>query len=201
MERLILREEGAPAVEGRTITLKLCTLGRMYIIGRAGSKVLRERVEPGAFREPLARPRGVLRFRHVGELDGDTDSIDNFHGWMTALREDDGAVYADFEMFQGPREDKILRLAQSGAVTGASMSAVVAASRPMRDSTGDFTSIIRIKHINGASITPTPAYDDAGLVAIREQVPDPAAAEARRAMAEAERAKQAQVRAFLASIG
>jgi phage head maturation protease len=198
MERLILREEGSPTVAGRTITLRLCTIGRLYTVGRAGRTVLRERVEPGAFTEPLARPRGVLRFVHTGEHDGEADSIDNFHGILTALREEAGVITADFEMFEGAREDKMLRLAESGAVTGASMSAIVAGSKKLRDAAGPFTSVTRIRQINGASLTPTPAYDDAGIVAIRED----AGAAARRLRAiEAGRTDQERARRMLREAG
>jgi phage head maturation protease len=173
MDRLLLREEYSPeerpTLAGRTLTIRLATIGRVYTTGRAGRTVLREKIAPGAFKEPLARPRGVLRFRHKGEHQGETDDLDNFYGVMTGMAEKDGAVYADFEVFPGEREDKLLKLVSSGAITGASMAAVVKGDRKVRDAAGPLTEITRISEVNGASITPARAYDDAEVVAFREQ--------------------------------
>lgn len=195
MDRLILREDltdTPPTVAGRTLTLRLCTYNRVYTIGRQGRTVLRERVLPGAFREPLARPRGVLRFRHVGERPGEPDVLENFYGTLTALREENNGVVGDFDVFPGPTEDKLLRLVTSGAITGASMSAVVAESRQSRDPIGPITDVTRIRHLAGASITPEPGYDDAGVLAVREQL-DPDATARRVARIAEERAYWATV--------
>lgn len=201
MERLILREDfddtNAPTVAGRTLTIRIATYGRVYRIGREGGTIKRERIQPGAFKAPLARPTaagGVLRFRHAGERPGDTDVLDNLYGVCTALREDSGALLADYEVFPGEREDKLLRLVQSGAITGASMSALVSGSKRTADPGGPINDITRIASIAGTSITPTPAYDDAGVLAVREQLQDPQAA-TRRA------ARIAQERAYWATVG
>jgi hypothetical protein len=193
MERLILREDltdTPPTIAGRTLTVRLATYDRVYTIGQKGRQVLRERILPGAFKEPLARPRGALRFRHRGERPGDDDTLGNFYGAMTALREEGGAVIADFEVFAGEAEDKLLRLVQTEAITGVSMSAVVAGSRPARDPRGPITDLTRIRTIDGASLTPSPAYDDAGVLAIREmdlEPPDPAEVAHRAAVLRRER--------------
>jgi HK97 family phage prohead protease len=200
VQRLILREDfddqTAPTVTGRTLTIRIATYGRVYRIGGTGRQVLRERILPGAFREPLARPRGALRFRHVGERPGDVDSLENFYGVMTALREEDGALLGDFEVFPGAPEDKLLRLVESGAVTGASMTAVIKGDRKARDAAGPITDITRVSTIDAVSITPKPAYDDAGVLAIREhlEAPDPAAQAARVARIAQERAYWATAR-------
>ena len=87
MERLILREDfddtTAPTVTGRTLTIRIATYGRVYRIGQAGRTVLRERIQPGAFKAPLARPTaagGVLRFRHAGERPGEPDELSIYTG-------------------------------------------------------------------------------------------------------------------------
>ena len=195
MDRLILREdleETQPTVSGRTLTIRICTYNRIYRTGGAGRTVTRERVLPGAFREPLARPRGALRFRHVGERPGDVDSLENFYGVLTALREDGAALLGDFEVFEGAREDKLLRLVESGAVTGASMTAVIKGDKKTRDAAGPITDITRVSHLDAVSITPKPAYDDAGVLAIREEL-DPEAATRRAARVAQERAYWATV--------
>lgn len=203
MERLLLREEfdgeDRPKVAGRTLTIRVATIGRVYRVGRSGRTILRERVLPGAFKEPLARKRGVLRFRHNGERVGDPDDLDNFYGVMTDMREDGPQVLADFDVFEGAREDKLLRLVDSGAVTGASMAAIVSQSRKVKDSVGPLTEIQRIREVNGVSITPTPGYDDAEVVAIRERSEpvDPEAVRKRLQAIEAERARWAATRARL----
>lgn len=200
MDRLILREDledAPPTVAGRTLTIRICTYNRVYRVGQVGRTVQRERVLPGAFREPLARPRGALRFRHVGERPGDVDSLENFYGVLTGLREEGDAVVGDFEVFTGPQEDKLLRLVQSGAITGASMTAVVKGDRKNRDAAGPVTDITRIGTLDAVSITPKPAYDDAGVIAVREQLltdPDPQAAARRAERIAAERAALAQLR-------
>lgn len=191
MERLILREsltDTPPIVAGRTLTIRIATVGRVYRVGQSGRTVLRERIQPGAFREPLARPRAALRFRHVGERPGDLDDLDNFYGHMVALREEGTAIVGDFEVFAGAREDKLLRLVQSEAITGASMTAVVKGHRVTRDAAGSLTEITRIGSLDAVSITPTPAYDDAAVVAVREvEPPDPHETARRAARIAAER--------------
>lgn len=195
MDRLILREDltdTPPTVDGRTLTIRIATYDRIYRVGRANGRVLRERIRPGAFREPLARPRGALRFRHIGERPGDDDSLANFYGVMTTLREDNGALIGDFEVFPGEQEDKLLRLVQTGTITGASMAAVIRTSKRTPDPGGVINDITRIGAIDGVSITPANAYDDARVLAVREHDPDAAA---RRA------AKIAEERAYWATVG
>jgi hypothetical protein len=192
MDRLILREDygpgDAPRITGRTLTIRVATIGRVYTVAESGRTVLRERIpDAEAFREPLARPRGVLRFRHKGEHPGEQDDLANFHGVITGMALRDNAVYADAEVFPGPLEDRLLRLVDTGTITGASMAALIAQSRPGRDSIGPLTDIIRIRQVHGISITPENAYDDAGVVAIREAEHDPARERARQAAREQER--------------
>lgn len=158
---LVLREETPPTVDGRTLTARILTYDRVY----TPAPRLRERVRRGALKGPLARPAGVLRYRHAGERPGDADDLASVHGLVTALREQDGAVVADLEVFAGPDGDKLLRLAESGAITGVSMAAVIAESTIGRDG---ITDIRRISEVNGVSLTPTPAYDDARVLALRE---------------------------------
>lgn len=179
---LQLREEVPPTVDGRTLTARICTYDRVY----QPTPTLRERIRPGAFRGPIARPAGVLRYRHAGERPGDGDDLSNVHGLVTALREEGGAVLADVHVWEGSDGDKILRLVESEAITGVSMSAVFADSARGRDGVLDVT---RISHVNGISLTPTPAYDDAAV--LREQ------AAARRAAAEVEARANAAMREWL----
>lgn len=199
MDRLLLREDSSPTVAGRTLTIRIASYNRVYQVPGRGPRPTRERILPGAFREPLARPRGSLRFRHIGERPGDTDDLDNFYGTLTALREEDGGVVGDFEVFPGEREDKLLRLVSTGAVTGASMAAVIRESKAGRDPGGPTVDITRIGSLDGVSITPNPNYSDARVLAIREELPqvDPAARATRLA---AERAywEQARQKAYSA---
>ena len=164
-ELWIRREEyqDPPAVEGRTLTLRLATYGRTYTIGRNGSRIMRERILGGAFKGPMARPSGVLRFRHIGEKDGDTDSLDNIYGTILRMWQDGDEVLSDWYVEEGDKGDKILRLAPH--IRGASISAKVAESRRAGDGA---TEIQRFSQFYGASLTSQPAYDDAGLVAMRQ---------------------------------
>lgn len=189
---LILREtfDAAPTVEDRTLTIRLATVGRIYTIGRDKGKALRERIAPGALKGPLARPAGVLRFRHQGERPGEEDSLAGIHGTMTRMWMDGHEVLSTWEVFPGPEGDKILRVAP--AMRGASISAVVSESRVRRDTAGEYTDVTRISQINGASLTPTPAYDDAEVLALRER--------RRRVTQDGERRAQAAARRLLGSV-
>ena len=173
-EYVVLRESTPPEVDGRTITARIATYGRIY----TPTPTLRERVVRGAFKSPLNRPGGVLRYRHNGERPGETDSLADVFGVVTGLHEDGDAVLADLEVFPGPDGDKILRLVEKRGVTGVSMAAVVAESAKGPDGV---LSITRISSLNGVSLTPQPAYDDAQVLALREarQAQAAAAAQAR----------------------
>jgi len=183
----ILREsdfaEHPPTITGRTLTIRLATYNRIYEVGRVGKTIQRERILPGAFRAPLARPAGTggyLRFRHDGERPGDRDTLDSVHGFCTALREVDGSIIGDYSVCEGAREDKLLQLISSGAIRGASMTALISDFKPSRDAAGPVRDITRVTSIEGASITPKPAYDDAAVLALREADPETAARRAER---------------------
>jgi HK97 family phage prohead protease len=167
MQRLILREsldDAPPTVVGRRLTTRIATYGRIYSIG--GGR--RERIRRGAFKDALSRPRAALRWRHYGERPGDDDPLENFYGVMTALREDGDALVADFDVFPGDREDKLLRLVATGTVTGVSLAAVIRESQKVSTPTGPVDEIARFGQLDGVSITPSPAYDDAKVLAVRE---------------------------------
>lgn len=168
MERLILREsldDAPPTVVGRRITTRIATYGRIYTIGRGR----RERIRRGAFKDALSRPRAALRWRHEGERPGDEDPLENYYGELIALREVGDALVGDFEVFPGVREDKLLRLVTSGTVTGVSLAAVIRESEKIRTPAGIVEEVTRFGRLDGVSITPTPAYDDAEVLAVRER--------------------------------
>ena len=181
---IVLREEAAPTVDGRTLTARICTYDRVY----TPEPRLRERIRRGAFKGPLARPAGVLRYRHRGERPGEEDDLANIHGVVVALREDGPSVLADLQVWDGPDGDKILRLVESGAVTGVSMSAVYAEAAKGGDGVLDVT---RISQINGVSLTPSPGFDDAAVLRERQE------RQARRAAIQREIDANARIRATL----
>lgn len=163
MELLFLREDTPPTVEGRTLVARVCTYGRPYTVAKK-----RERIRAGAFKSPLARPGGLLRYRHVGERQGDTDDPSLVYGTVRVLREDAGTLIAEADVIEGPRGDQLLALASSGAITGISMSALVAESHMTRDDAGPLQEITRISQFYGISLTPSPAYPEAGVLTVRE---------------------------------
>jgi phage head maturation protease len=156
----------------------VCTYDRVYPV--AGK---RERVRPGAFHGPLERPGGVLRFRHIGERPGDQDDPEYIYGPVRMLRESDGALYAEAEVLDGARGDQLLALVTSKTIRGVSMSATVSESKPARDPAGALTDVTRVRTFHGFSLTPTPGYDDAEVLSLREEPKqrDLAALAARRA--------------------
>lgn len=179
----VLREtltEDPPAVEGRTIDLRVATYDRIYDVGPR-----KERVRPGAFKDALSRPRALLRWRHGGERPGEQDSISLVFGEMRALREQGNALHGTFEVFDGPERDVMLRLVKSGTVTGVSLAAVIREERPVSTPAGVVYDILRFGTLDGVSITPTNAYDDAEVLAVRDVT---------RAAVDAERAFWANLR-------
>lgn len=179
MELLHLRESDAePTVQGRTLTVRLCTYDKIYTPERGK----RERVRAGSWKAPLARPSGLVRFRHVGERPGDLDDPQYIYGPVTVLREVDGTIVAEGDIVTGDRGDHLLALVESKALRGASMSAVVSGSQVTRDGIRDIT---RIAAFNGFSLTPKPGYDDAEVLALRETMRVPDVEKLQRARAEA----------------
>lgn len=164
MELLLLREDTPPEVSGRTIVARVCTYDRVYTVGGK-----RERVRAGAFHGPLARPGGLLRFRHIGERPGDQDDPEYIYGPVRVLRDDAGALYAEAEVLDGARGDQLLALVTSKTITGVSMSATVSEAKPGRDPSGPLTDVTRVRTFHGFSMTPSPGYDDAGVQLVREQ--------------------------------
>lgn len=163
MELLFLREDATPTINGRTLVARVCTYDKPYTVGKA-----RELIKPGAFKSPLARPGGLLRYRHVGERAGDVDDPTLVYGTVRVLREADGGLIAEAEVLEGDRGDQLLALATSGAIKGVSMSALVGESHMVRDAAGPLREVTRINQFYGISLTPSPAYPDAGVTMVRE---------------------------------
>lgn len=161
MHYLILRESEPPTVDGRTVVARIATYNRVYRPAPGQS----ERIIPGAFKAPLARPAGLVRYRHVGERDGDVDDPLHVYGVVRALREDGAAVIAECQLAENDRADHLLSLIRSGAMAGVSMSATVAQSQQNTDGVRD---ILRVSALHGVSLTPAPAYHDAQVLALRE---------------------------------
>jgi HK97 family phage prohead protease len=164
MERIVIREAAPnPTVTGRRVALRVASYDRMY---SWGAPPKRERISRGAFTAPLARPAAtVLRYRHR-----DSDSLDDVYGHCVAMAEREGGIEADFEVFPGAREDKLLRLLEGGALSSASMGALVEVRRE-RDTAGPYDVITRVVALTEVSIVPTAAYDDARVLAVREDPP------------------------------
>ena len=160
---LVLRESEPPTVAGRTLTVRVATYGRVYRVGSG-----RERVAVGAFRGPIARPAGVLRFKHQGERPGESDDPLFILGAVRALRDVSGSLLADVEVLSGERGDHLIALVESGTIRGASMSALVSGQQMVRDADGPLREIQRVSSLAGLSITDVPAYDDAGVLALRD---------------------------------
>lgn len=161
METLYLRESEPPTVDGRTIVARIATYGRVY----TPTPTERERIQRGAFKAPLARPSGLVRYRHVGERAGDVDDPQFVYGAVKALREDGDAVIAECVLADNARSDHLLSLVRSGAMSGVSMAATVAQSRTAPDGVHE---ILRVATLHGVSLTPDPAYADAQVVALRD---------------------------------
>lgn len=162
---VVLREQEAPTVEGRTIVARICTYGRTYEIAQG----VFERVRAGAFKSPIARPAGLVRWRHMGNRPGDVDHPRNVHGSVRVLRESDGAVFADLRLFDDPDSDRLLDIVRTGRV-GVSMGAEVSDAGYVTDpERGQVREIRRIRSLAEVSLTDTPAYDDAAVLALRER--------------------------------
>jgi hypothetical protein len=161
MRHLILRENEAPTVDGRTIVARIATYDRVY----TPAPDERERVKQGSFRAPLARPSGLVRYRHVGERPGDVDDPMHVYGFIHALREQGTSVIAECRLAENDRADHLLSLIRGGAMRGVSVSMTIAESQTAPDGIVD---IQRISAVHGLSLTPDPGYADAEVLALRE---------------------------------
>lgn len=162
---LELRELEPPTTDGRTITARICTYGRVYDIGRGQ----RERVRAGAFKGPLARPTGLVRWRHMGNRPGDMDHPSNIHGHVRVLREQDGGLFAEMDLMQNADGERLAELVRAGAISGVSMGAHVTDAAMVNDQKGTLREIRRVGYLAEVSLTDIPAYDDAEVLALREK--------------------------------
>lgn len=122
-----------------------------------------EQMAPGMFaRSTRAAPRYLLNYEHRGGL---LDQI----GRAVELDDRDDALYGSFRAFDGAVGDQGLELIRSGAATFLSVQARIPrrTSRTLDDGTVERTR----GHLEHVALTGTPAYADAGVLALRTAPP------------------------------
>lgn len=163
-----LRERSFPAEatvgDGRTLEVRIVPYGVAAEVSDDGRVSYREMWMPGAFSDQV---RGAMAGRanqiHVNFRHGQT--IGDVLGHGLALREAPDAFYGTFRILDGPDGDKALELVRANALSGVSLEAF--AKKTIRSAEGI---VQRVKgHLVNIALTPRGAFDQAGVLAIRER--------------------------------
>lgn len=93
------------------------------------------------------------------------DRLDGIFGHGLALREEPDGFYGSFEIHGGSKGDTALSLIHAGALTGVSVEAQV--KRTPRE--GDGVVRRRKAHLKNIALCRNPAYEDAVVLAVREE--------------------------------
>lgn len=152
------------AGEGRTLDVRIVPYGVTAEVSDGGP-TYREMWMPGAFADQVrgaqaGRARQVyVNYRH-------RQGIQDVLGNGTMLREASDGFYGTFELHDTPEGDKALTLVRNGVLTGVSLEAF--AKKTVKAANGV---VQRAKgHLVNIALCPTPAYETAGVLAVREEL-------------------------------
>lgn len=154
------------AGDGRTIVLTCVPYDTPTTVDDGNGPYVEEFAH-GAFRKAVKAPHRVeLRYRHA-------DGVGNLLGRATDLVETPSALVGTFRAV-GPNGDQVLAMVADGLLTGASVGAMVHPNGTEVVTRGGHTITRRtlISRLMEVSLVPEPAYADAGVLAVREGVPD-----------------------------
>lgn len=153
------------AGDGRTIDVRIVPYGVPAIVSDNGGPVYREMWMPGAFSDQVrGADAGRARHVHVNFRHGQTFGDVIGHG--LALVERDDGFYGSFKILDGPDGDKALELVRADALSKVSLEALAKPSW-MKRAAGV---VQRVKgHLVNIALCPQGAYDDAAVLAIREE--------------------------------
>jgi HK97 family phage prohead protease len=165
MSEVIQRQvvgELAPSGDGRTLDLRVVPYNTVARVADPPDFEPYDEVWlPGAFEKQLnAANRVLVNFEH-------RQGISDVVGRGTALRETADALEGEFRMLSGPNADTALELVNEHVLSGVSLEAEV--QRTVRED--GLVKRVKARLINIA-LTRVPAYEDAQVLAVREQPPD-----------------------------
>lgn len=169
---LLIREFGAElsAGEGRTIDVRIVPYGERitHNDGRGGvpkGVPYDEEWEYGAFADQV-RAAGVGRANKVWLNFEHRDDLLSQVGHGMALREEADGFHGTFELHDDIVGQKALLLVREGVVDGVSLEA-----KPLKSVRGSDGVVRRVKaHLYGLALTRFPAYQNARVLAVREEM-------------------------------
>lgn len=153
------------AGDGRTLDVRIVPYGVAAEVSDDGRTRYREMWMPGAFSDQVRGAQaGRASHVHVNFRHGQTFGDVIGHGLDLVERED--AFYGSFKILDGPDGDKALELVRAGALSKVSLEAF--AKKTVRSAEGI---VQRVKgHLVNIALTPQGAFDDAAVLAIREEI-------------------------------
>jgi HK97 family phage prohead protease len=157
LRELVLR--GAE-VKGRTLLLACVPFDTPTWVSDGGDPH-REEFAPGAFRH-VDPTRTQLRYRHSGDL------LDRL-GAGRSLTEDGGWLIGEFAVAKGQRGDHLIDLVDSGDLSGVSVGFDPGVDEVRVDADGEITRRVRVKRLPEVSLVDQPAYEEASVLAVREE--------------------------------
>jgi HK97 family phage prohead protease len=146
------------AVKGRTLVLACVPFDTPTWVADGGDPY-REEFAPGAF-DHVDATRTQLRYRHSADL------LDRL-GSGLSLREDGGWLIGEFRVAGGARGDHLIDLVRDGELQGVSIGFDPGVDEQRSTPDGQVVRRVRVKRMPEVSLVDQPAYQDAGVLAVR----------------------------------
>ena len=149
--------------EGRTLDVRIVPYGLVTTVSDPGRPAYREQWMPGAFADQV-RGAAAGRAKQVYVNYRHGEGIQNVLGHGLALREEGDGFYGSFELHDTPDGQKALYMVRENVLAGVSLEAYP--KKSVRSADGV---VQRVKaHLVNIALTPEPAFEGAGVLAIRE---------------------------------
>jgi len=144
--------------DGRTLDLRVVPYNTPATVRDFGGEPYEEMWMPGVFdKQKNAANRVLVNFEHEQGISG-------IVGRGTELRSEDDGFHGSFRMLSSQDADKALELVNEDVLTGVSLEAI-----PQKSVREDGV-VKRVKaHLINVALCRTPAYEDARVLAVRQQ--------------------------------
>lgn len=160
LERSFQVSDAQVGGDGRTVVLACVPFDAPAQVDD-GEGLYREVFRRGAFRHVVAAPNRVeLRYSHQREGAP--------YGFGVDLVEDPRYLLGTFRVAPSAQGDQILALVTDDQLQGVSIGYTPGQSRDSVDAAGPLTERLRVKRLAEVSLTPAGAYEEAGVLAVRE---------------------------------
>jgi HK97 family phage prohead protease len=146
-------------VQGRTLVLGCVPFDTPTWVSDGGDPY-REEFAPGSFAH-IDPTRTQLRYQHSPDL------LDRL-GAGRRLVEDGGWLVGEFQVAKGARGDHLIDLVASGDLRGVSVGFNPGVDETRADVDGPVVRRVRVKQLVEVSLLDAPAYDQAQVLAVRE---------------------------------